>query len=90
MKENRLKELRARLRQYKLQEKWREESTSSISIEYQLRWLAKRAGVRRPDFLHGVAECFDEYTSKQRKTLYDILKSIEEHLPQPPISWMIL
>jgi hypothetical protein len=90
MKKNALSELRARLQQYKLQEKWREEPTSSISIEYQLRWLAKQAGARKPDFLHGVANCFDDYTPEQRKTLYNMLKNIQEYLPEPPIPWSIL
>jgi hypothetical protein len=90
MKENALKEMRARLRRYKLEEKWRNELTNSMSIEYQLQWIAKKAGVKKPDFLHGIAINFDDYTPKQRKTLYDMLKSIEEHLPQPQIPWSVL
>jgi hypothetical protein len=81
---------KSRLKELKLQEKWRQEPAKSIAIEYQFRWLAERVGLRNPNFLHGIASCFDSYTQKQRDTLYDILKSIEEHRPRAPFQWSIL
>jgi hypothetical protein len=76
------------LKRYQLEERWRAEMPDcSLSIERQLQWLASRAGVRNTDFLHGLALCFDDFTPEQCVKLYGILKSIEEHLPRPPIQW---
>jgi len=87
MRDDAVEQWRERLKRLQLEERWRDEPPSSISIEYQLQWLATRAGVRNSDFLHGLAGCFDDYKPEQRKKLYGILKSIEEHLPRPRIQW---
>jgi hypothetical protein len=87
MRDDVIQQWKERLRHYQLEEKWRDEIPSSLSIEYKLQWLALRAGVRNSDFLHGLAACFDDYTPGHRKKLWRILKSIEEHLRPPPIQW---
>jgi hypothetical protein len=90
MKANAIDKHKGRLKELKLQEKWRQEPATSVAIEYQFQWLAERVGLRNPIFLHGIANCFDSYNQKQRDTLYDILKSIEEHLRRSPFQWSVL
>jgi hypothetical protein len=87
MRNDVIEQWKERLKRYQLQGKWRDEIPSSLSIEHELQWLASRAGVRKSDFLHGLASCFDDYTPEQLKKLYGILKSIEEHLRPSPIHW---
>jgi hypothetical protein len=87
MRDDVIEQWKERLRRLQLEERWREEPPTSLSIEYQLRWLGSKAGVRNSNFLHGIAACFDDYTPQQRKKLYEILRSIEERLPRLPIQW---
>src|SRR5215472_1818713 len=74
---------------YQSEEQWYQEGATSLSIEYQLRWLARWAGTKNSDFLHGIAACFDDSTPTQRSKLYRVLMTIEECSPrsQKPIDW---
>lgn len=87
MRDDVIEQLKERLKSYRLEETWRSEVPSSLSIEYKFQWLASQAGVRNLDFLHGLAASFDKFTPEQRKKIYGILKDIQEHLPKPPIQW---
>jgi len=87
MKVDVIEQWRDRLRQLQKEEERQAGPVSSINIEYQLRWLATRAGARNPNLLHGAALCFDSYTPEQRRKLYGLLKYIEDDFPRFRIHW---
>jgi len=77
-----IKQLRAGLKKLAYMEARSREPVNSMMIERKFDWLARKAGVRNREIMHGTAICFDSFTPKQRRTLFNLLDAIEENIPQ--------
>lgn len=81
MKADVLQQLNARLEQMRIRELRFREPIGSVMHERQLDHLAELAGAKTPRLMHRTAICFDSFTPAQRKTLFELLNSIEEDIP---------
>ncbi|MGA9210662.1 MAG: hypothetical protein WB347_22925 [Terriglobales bacterium] len=83
-----IEQLGKRLKELRTKERILNEPVDSIAIEYQLQRLAEKAGVRNAcDITHGLAIVFDEFGPQHRKTLYQVLNSIEENIRWRGVHW---
>jgi len=88
MKADVLEQLNARLDQLRIWEQRLREPIDSMMLESKFSHIAKLAGAKTPRLLHGTAICFDSFTPAQRKTIFELLNSIEEDIPcRVEIDW---
>jgi hypothetical protein len=73
MKKDWLLQFRSRLEELRLSELSRKEPVSSVALELLLKRLASELGIKDRRIAHGVAPVFDDFGSKRRKVLYEIL-----------------
>ncbi len=70
------------------EEKLNVDIVDPIDIEYQLRHIARRAGVRDRNKFFGIAGFInDNFPPKERKVLYYLLNEIEEGIPSKDVDY---
>jgi len=59
----------------------------SLDVEYELRYLARAAGARNPERLHGAACVINDLGAEQRLELFRLLNVIREEIPWEGIDY---
>ena len=82
VRQNYIQQITERLEFLRMREIKLSNPVDGLDIEYGLRFLLTRAGVRDSNILHGIASTFnEEFDSNQKAILFRCLNTIQESIP---------